>query len=262
MALRTSSVSKVYRYLALSDDRPARLARKLYWGINTFTLPAPKVIVRPMLWAFLAVRHIYYWVIRVFICEPLFKAYCKQHGRGVRTGVFIHWVQGEGDIILGDDVEIDGKCSFMFAARFSPNPTLRIGDHTVIRASSFAVCKNITIGKHCLIASGVSMFESSGHRSDPEDRLAGLPPRPEDVRPITIGDNVWIGQGSTITPGVTIGEGSIVSAASVLLSDVPPYTVVAGYPARKIASLRNPRAEKVEQKPGIDAVCGSADREA
>ena len=198
-----------------------------------------------MLWAFLAVRSVYYWVRRVFICEPLFKAYCKQYGRGLRTGVFIHWVQGRGDIILGDDVEVDGLCSFFFAARFSPNPTLRIGDHTIIRSgSSFVAGRNITIGKHCKIASHVSMFESSGHPSDPEMRQAGLPPGPEDVRPITIGDNVWIGQRSIIAPGVTIGEGSIVSAASVVLSDVPPFTVVAGYPARKIASLRNPHAQE------------------
>src|SRR5271166_3806515 len=149
MALKTSSVSNLYRYLALSDDRPARLARRLYRGLGACSLPAPKAIVRPMLWAFLAVRSVYYWVMRVFICEPLFKAYCKQYGRGLRTGVFIHWVQGRGDIILGDNVEVDGKCSFSFAARFSPNPTLRIGDHTIIRSgSAFVVCKNITIGKH------------------------------------------------------------------------------------------------------------------
>jgi acetyltransferase-like isoleucine patch superfamily enzyme len=241
-------VSQLYRYLALSDNRPARLARRLYWGIATFTLPAPKVIVKPMLWAYLAIRSVYYWLMRVLICEPLFKAYCKQYGRGVRTDAHIHWVQGKGDIILGDYVEVDGTCSFAFAARFSPNPTLRVGDHTIIRGgTSFVVCKSIAIGKHCKIAGGVSMFESSGHPSDPEDRMAGLPPRFEDVRPITIGDNVWIGQRSIITPGVTIGEGSIVSAASVVLSDVPPYTVVAGYPARKIASLRNPHIQDAPQ---------------
>jgi len=237
-------VANLYRYLAISNEWPARLARKVYWGIATFTLPAPRVIVVPMLWAYLGVRNLYYWLMRVFICEPLFKAYCKQYGRGVRTDAHIHWVQGKGDIILGDYVHVDGKCSFSFAARFSPNPTLRVGDHTVIRhGSSFVVCKSITIGKHCKIASGVSIFESNGHPSDPADRMAELPPRSEDVRPITIGDNVWIGQRSIITPGVTIGEGSIVSAASVVLSDVPPYSVVAGYPARKIASLRNPHTE-------------------
>jgi acetyltransferase-like isoleucine patch superfamily enzyme len=93
------------------------------------------------------------------------------------------------------------------------------------------------------------MFDSNGHPSDPEERMAGKPPRPEDVRPITIKDNVWVGQNSIITPGVTIGEGSIVSAGSVVISDVPPYTVVAGYPARKIGTLRNPHAPAPAPEP-------------
>jgi acetyltransferase-like isoleucine patch superfamily enzyme len=233
----------LYRYLALSDHPLARIGRGFYRGMRDFTLPAPRVIVKPMLWTYLAFRAVYHFAFRVFICEPLFKAYCKQHGRGVRTDVFIHWVQGKGDIIVGDHVEVDGKCSFNFAARFAERPTLRIGDHTIIRnGCRFVVCRSIKIGSHCLIADHVSLFESSGHPSDPEMRKAGLPPRPEDVRPIEIGDNVWIGQRSIITPGVTIGEGSIVSANSVVLSDVPPYTVVAGYPARKIASLPKPGA--------------------
>jgi acetyltransferase-like isoleucine patch superfamily enzyme len=234
-------VRNLYRYLALSDARPARLARKLYWRIVTFTLPTPRVIVKPMLWAFLAVRTVYYWLIRVFVCEPLFKAYCTRYGRGVRTGAHIHWVQGVGNIILGDNVLIDGKCSFLFAARFSDAPTLTVGDNTSISAgSAFTIGKRIEIGRNCRIASQVWILDSSGHTADPEARLAGLPPSPEDVRPVTIGENVWIGAYSIIFPGVSIGDGSVVSAASVVTSDVPPYTVVAGNPARRVGTLARP----------------------
>ncbi len=232
-------MSNLYRYLALSDDRPARLTRRLYRGIRSFTLPAPKVIVKPMLWAYLIVRSVYYCVMRVFICEPLFKAYCKRYGRGVRTDVYIHWVQGKGDIILGDCVEVDGKCSFSFATRFSDAPTLTIGNHTGIGSScSFTVGKRIDIGRHCRIAPGVWIFDSPGHPADPAARLAGLPPSDDEVRPVTIGDNVWIGGGSIIFPGVTIGNGSVVAAGSVVTGDVPPNALVAGNPARRIAALR------------------------
>jgi acetyltransferase-like isoleucine patch superfamily enzyme len=203
-------------------------------------LPAPRIIVKPMLWTFLAIRSVYNFVMRVFICEPLFKAYCKQYGRGLHTDVFIHWVQGKGDIIIGDDVRIDGKCSFVFSSRYCERPILEIGDHTSMSTCSFAVGKRITIGRHCMIAGGTSLFDSNGHPADPEARLAGLPPQPEEVRPIEIGDNVWIGIRSTIYPGVRIGEGSIISANSVVRSNVRPYTVVAGNPARKIADLPQP----------------------
>jgi acetyltransferase-like isoleucine patch superfamily enzyme len=235
-------MASLYHSLAQSDHPAAKAARRLYWGVMTFTLPAPKLVVKPMLWAFVSLRAAYYFAMRVFVCEPLFKAYCGRYGRGVRTGVHIHWIMGRGDIVLGDNVEVDGKCSFIFASRFTQNPTFEVGDHTTIRCSGFVIGRRITIGRHCLIAGGVSMFDSNGHPSDPAERMAGMPPRPEDVRPITIKDNVWVGQYSIITPGVTIGEGSIVSAGSVVVSDVPPYTVVAGYPARKIGTLRNPHA--------------------
>jgi maltose O-acetyltransferase len=67
--------------------------------------------------------------------------------------------------------------------------------------------------------------------------LAGEPARYEDVRPITVGDNVWIGTGAIIFPGVTIGDNSVVSTGSVVMTDVPANVIVAGNPARKIATL-------------------------
>ena len=239
MALNFRSVTQLYRYLALSDDRLARLARRVYRGLNSFSMPAPKAIVWPMLWTYLVVRSVYYWVMRVFICEPVFKAYCKQYGRGLHTGVFIHWIQGKGDIIVGDHVKIDGKCSIGFAARFSDVPTLTIGNNTGIGSScSFTVGKRIDIGHDCRIASGVWVFDSPGHPVDPAARLAGLPPGDDQVRPVTIEDNVWIGGGSIIFPGVTIGNGSVIAAGSVVTGDVPPDTLVAGNPVRRIAALR------------------------
>jgi acetyltransferase-like isoleucine patch superfamily enzyme len=193
----------------------------------------------PILWAFLVVRSIHYFGLRVLVCEPLFKAYCRSYGRGVRTGVYLHWVQGKGDLILGNDVLVDGKSSFTFAARFVPRPTLRIGDGSAIGHNCrFTVGKQITIGRHCHVSSDVWMFDSSGHPADPEARLAGLPPSAEEVQPIVIEDNVWIGSRSIIFPGVTIGHGSLVAAGSVVTGDVPPNTLVAGNPARKVRSLQ------------------------
>jgi acetyltransferase-like isoleucine patch superfamily enzyme len=256
---RRLTMASLYHYLATSDHSSARAVRGLRRRIQNVTVPAPRLAVVPMLWAFLALRSIYFFGKRVLICEPLFKAYCRRHGRGVRTGVYIHWVQGKGDLIVGDDVTVDGKCSFSFAARFSPRPTLIIGDRTGIGHNcQFTVGKQITIGRDCRIAGGTWMFDSSGHPADPEDRRAGLPPSPEEVRPIILEDNVWIGSRSTVYPGVKIGEGSIVSANSVVRSNVRPYTVVAGNPARKIADLSRPArseppADGSPPEGGVDA---------
>ncbi|MFT3770759.1 MAG: DapH/DapD/GlmU-related protein [Minicystis sp.] len=228
-------MSATLRYLANSDHPLAREARRLYRNITAFTLPAPRAVTLPMRWTFVATRDLYHLGMRLFISEPIFKSYCKQYGERVRTGPFVHYVIGDGDIILGDDVVLDGLSAFTFAARFSDSPTLRVGNRTGIgHQCQITVAKAITIGNDCRIGPKVWMFDSSGHSTDPEARLAGVPPTPEQVRPITIGDNVWIGGGAIIGPGVTIGDGAVVSAGAVVLADVPARTVVAGNPARMV----------------------------
>ena len=199
-------------------------------------------IFKPLLWCYLRARSLWFTFRRVAIAEPLFKAYCKQYGRRLRTGIYLHWIQGGGDIVIGDDVYLDGKSSISFAARFADRPLLQIGDHTIIAHNcKLTIGKEIRIGRHCLIAEGVFMFDSSGHATDPESRRQGSPPADDQVRPIVLEDNVWIGRNAIIFPGVTIGEGSIVSAGTVVMTPVPAYTVVAGNPARKILpGIRSP----------------------
>ena len=228
-----------YRFLATSDHLIARTVRGVRRKVLDVTLPAPRPVVVPMRLAYEAAREAYYFGSRVLVCEPIFKSYCKEFGERVRTGSFIHFITGRGDICVGNDVVLDGKIDICFAARFVESPTLRIGDGTGIgHQCKLTIGKSITIGKECRIASHVTIFDSSGHPGDPEARRRGDPPTEEDVRPVVIEDNVWIGTRAIIFPGVTIGEGSVVSAGAVVLADVPPYTVVAGNPARRIAALR------------------------
>ena len=228
----------LWRVLALSDHPLAVLARRLRRGLGTFALPAPRIVVRPALALVVLIRSIYYFMVRILICEPLFKAYCTSYGRNLRTGVFLHWVQGFGTVIVGDNVVVDGKSTFHFAHRYSDRPELIVGDNTGIGHNcSFTVGKRITIGRHCRIGINVQMFDSPGHASDPAARLAGLPAASEEVRPITIGDNVWIGNNSIICPGVTIGDGSAVAVGSVVMSNVPENMLVAGNPARCVHAL-------------------------
>jgi acetyltransferase-like isoleucine patch superfamily enzyme len=118
-----------------------------------------------------------------------------------------------------------------------------IGDGTVIgHETNIAVGKRISIGKHCHISGATMIFDSSGHPTDPAARRAHLPPPAETVRPVTIGDDVWIGKSCIVFPGVRIGEGAIVSAGSVVRSHVPPYAVVAGNPARVVFRIPRPGA--------------------
>ncbi len=234
----TPSMS-LYRFLAVSDHWIARTARKIKHNIDNFSLPIPRRLFLPMRFGYTILRSVYHFGLRVFICEPFFKTYCERYGKNLHTGVFLHWIQGKGIIILGNKVTVDGKCTFTFAARFDDRPVFSVGNNTGIgHDCRFVVGKSITIGSYCRIAGGTNIFDSSGHPTDAQRRARGESGDKDDVRPIVICDHVWIGRNATIFPGVTIGEGAIISAGSVVMSDVPPYTVVAGNPAGKVGEAR------------------------
>jgi serine acetyltransferase len=236
----------IRQFLAVSEHSLARGIRTLRRRWLAFALPVPRPVAKTLLGAFLLVRGVLYWCRRVLVAEPLFKAYCRSYGRQLHTDMFVHWVQGRGDLVIGDDVLVDGKCSFTFAARYTRRPTLIVGSGTGIgHECAFTVGKSITIGRKCRIAAGVWMFDSHGHPSDPQARLQDRAASDAEVKPISIGDNVWIGGRAVIFPGVTIGEGSVVSACAVVTADVPAYSIVAGNPARRIGTLSQPQ-------PGIE----------
>jgi acetyltransferase-like isoleucine patch superfamily enzyme len=232
------TTSAILHALSRSDSTAVRLGMRLQRKVRSAALPVPMPIVRPVVRLFVIARAAWYWALRVLVCEPFFKAACRSYGRGVHTDVYLHWIQGHGDLIVGNDVLVDGKCSITFASRYTATPRLTIGDHTGIgHDCRFTVGKHIDIGRHCRIAAGVWMFDSSGHPAEPYSRLRGLAASTAEVRPIRIGDNVWVGGRAIVHPGVTIGPHSIVSAGAVVMNDVPAYTVVAGNPARKIRTL-------------------------
>lgn len=227
------------RRLAMSDSRAARGARALRRMKSSFGIPFPRWLVRAPVLLFLWLRSTYYFLFRVFVAEPFFRSYCTRAGRNFHTGAHLHWVMGAGTILIGDNVTIDGKCNFFFAVRYARNPTLRIGHGTGVGHScSFTVGREISIGNNCRIGGGVVFFDTPGHPTDPRARLEGSPADADDVRAIEIGDNVWIGSGSIVFPGVTIGCNSVVAYGSVVMSNVPENVVVAGNPARQIARIQ------------------------
>jgi acetyltransferase-like isoleucine patch superfamily enzyme/acyl carrier protein len=242
----SNSDKSLYQFLAVSNHPLAKAARQAKRFGRRFSIPAPRVIFRPILLLYLWVRAVYFFFLRVFVCEPLFKAYCQKYGRNVHTGTYLHWVKGRGSIVLGDNITIDGKCSILFGARFVKSPSLTIGSMTGIsHKCMFVIGKSITIGSHCAIASGTIIFDSSGHPNDAQRRIRGESTGPDDVKPVVIRDHVWIGRNAIIVPGVTIGEGAIVATGSVVMTDVAPYTVVSGNPAGKVGDCRPARPDRI-----------------
>jgi maltose O-acetyltransferase len=110
---------------------------------------------------------------------------------------------------------------------------LTIGAHGFVNFGLVALdVAPITIGDDCQIGPNVQLLAAT-HPTDPEPRRAKL----ESAAPITIGDNVWLGGGAIVLPGVTIGDNSVIGAGSVVTRDIPASVVVVGNPARVLRPL-------------------------
>ncbi|MEE3449954.1 MAG: sugar O-acetyltransferase [Acutalibacteraceae bacterium] len=90
-------------------------------------------------------------------------------------------------------------------------------------------CAKVTIGDNAFIAPNVGIY-TAGHPLTAEQRNCGL----EYAYPITIGNNVWIGAGVHICPGVTIGDNAVIGAGSVVVKDIPPHALACGVPCKVV----------------------------
>ncbi|NUU61714.1 sugar O-acetyltransferase [Paenibacillus agri] len=93
------------------------------------------------------------------------------------------------------------------------------------------VCE-VRIGDNCMFGPGVHVYTAT-HPVDPYERIKG----PEYAKPVTIGNNVWVGGSAVINPGVKIGHNVVVASGAVVTKDVPDNVVVGGNPARVIKTI-------------------------
>ena len=131
-------------------------------------------------------------------------AHCKQVGASVRLRMPVVIYHPE-HLVLGNSIDV--------------------GEYVVIRASG-----GVTIGDRVLIAAHAVVTSRQHPARLPRFGVT------EDA-PIVIEDDVWIGAGAVVLPGVTIGRGSIVGAGAVVTGDVEPFSIVGGVPAKPIGRV-------------------------
>lgn len=139
------------------------------------------------------------------------ESYLKIHRHGKLT------VTNPFQIFFGGSLEVfhDGE--------------LTLGKGYINTGSAIACSSSITLGDEVFIARNVYITDSDHHQIlDAEERVCNKP------RPISIGNHVWIGFGATILKGVSIGNGAIIAAGSVVTHDIPANCLAAGVPAKVI----------------------------
>lgn len=145
-------------------------------------------------------------------------------------------------------VTLEERCRIYGQLWIFGDGRLHVGHHSFLGAGSRIWCNSsVHIGSYVLISHLVDVHDCNSHSLRWQDRRAEIHDRFDNDRdgvpagvataPVVIEDDVWIGFKSTILKGVTIGRGAVVAAGSVVTRDVPPFTLVAGNPARVVREL-------------------------
>ncbi|OOQ58360.1 hypothetical protein BC343_10460 [Mucilaginibacter pedocola] len=146
-------------------------------------------------------------------------------------------------IVVGNSTHVRGTLYvFKYGGEITIGENCYVGDHSRIWSGDA-----ITIGNNVQISHNVNIIDTNAHELDAHERAERYADLIKNgawadkgsilTAPIVIHDYAWISFNATILKGVTIGEGAIVGACAVVTKDVPPYTLVAGNPARVIKTL-------------------------
>lgn len=218
-----------------------RKLRSIAGNIISSNLPIPRLfnpVLRAGYFAWHNLEVFFRWALAYFIFEPLFRGRCESVGKNFRC-TRMPWVVGHAKIHIGDNVNFFGKVdifsgSQMDAPRLVLHDRVDIG-HSVI----FMVNKEIVLEEDVNVASFVRFMDTDAHPRDTMARIADLPATPDEIKPIRIKRYAWIGHNVFIMKGVTIGEGAIIGVNSVVVNDIPDYSVAIGNPARVIVKNIN-----------------------
>ena len=157
---------------------------------------------------------------------PILKSACGSCEKGVTIGKQCT-ISGIKNIKIGKNSSIGGRALILCT-----RAKLIIGNYVMIGPQV-----TIITGDHKINAIGKYMADVSDSEKDPENDL-----------PVVIEDDVWIGANSTILKGVTIGDGSVIAAGSVVTKNVTAYTVVGGVPAKIIKNRFTDEELKMHKK--------------
>lgn len=177
--------------------------------------------------------------------EDLAADFARAQDLLARYNATAHAEQGERDAILSELLGAVGEGVVLrppFRCEYGTRVTIGAGTFANYELLMLDVAP-IAIGAACQIASRVQLLTAT-HPIDPQPRRDGW----EYAEPIVLGDNVWLGGGVTVCPGVTIGDDTVVGAGAVVTRDLPAGVVAVGAPARVLREIgEHDRVEIPEQ---------------
>jgi len=168
--------------------------------------------------------------ITLFYRHPLFQGRCASIGHNVLIDG-LPFVSGHCQIDIGSDVYLGGRISIT-SGRFLEHPKLVIKDGAELGWDvRLTVNREVIIEERVRVSADCRISDSDGHPREADLRAQNAPLDPKDIRAVRICKDAWIGNGSHIMKGVIIGEGAIIGANSVVITDIPAFALALGNPA-------------------------------
>ncbi len=187
--------------------------------------------------------------VGIAIREGYYKVLFKYQGKNVRIGkgiivkggqnisigsrvmiennVFFRSQDSKSEIVIGNDVRIESGTQIDAGGGW-----IVIGDRTSFNANCYLHgAGGIKIGSDVLVSPHVVIISSQHTYSNPTVKIYD---QPEIIKKVLIEDDVWIGSNAVILPGISIGKGSVIGANAVVNTDIAPYSVAVGIPAKVI----------------------------
>lgn len=177
---------------------------------------------------------------------------CLFHIIGVETqgstsfyGIPIISLKPNSKIVLGKFVILCSNSQFtnlgvsrpVILRTLRPNAQITIGSDTGLSGVTICAAVSVVVGSGCLLGADVQIFDTDFHKLAPENRCYDSSPELIKCAPVLIEDNVFIGTGSKVMKGVTIGRNSVIGAGSIVCKDIPPNSIAAGNPAKVIGFI-------------------------
>jgi len=239
--MRTLTLHQTKQWLKTSQHPIVRKLVSKLVVLLQFEVPAPRLLVTPIYYAYDYLRTFFTTLTRIFYWTPLLKGRLDRVGCNLYLYGGLPYISGPLRIILGENCRVSGHTTFSGRSCCQQSPLLKVGNNVDIGwMTTIAVGRQVEIGNNVRIAGHTLLAGYPGHPLDAEARAAGLPETEEQVGDIVLEDDVWLATGVSVIAGVRIGQGTIVAAGSVVTHDLPPRVLAGGIPARIIRHLHNP----------------------
>jgi acetyltransferase-like isoleucine patch superfamily enzyme len=233
-----SKMNDLKFWIKTSDDSIAQIVKKLYQLIRLFEIPSVPILHKTIYIVHKSIAHFLSELMRIFYWTPVFKSRLMNSPSKLYLFGGMPVVMGSLNIIMGDEVRLSGVTTLSGRSVNTTTPVLTIGNNVGIGwSTTISVGNKVTFNDNVRIASNCHLAGYPGHPINAKDRAKGMSDTDEQVGNITLEKDVWLATGVSVMSGVTIGEGTIVAASSVVTHDLPSHVLAGGIPAKVIKKL-------------------------